>query len=133
LLPIIGLWGMGLFSGWIGIAFTLGLIVCRGLSTVVFYDALNKRVSGDFRATINSLVSLGTRGLFIVTGPILGYLVDTRGVNTTLLMLATIMLPVVLIVLYNLGIHIKEENAQQAEAARLEQEAATAVKETLTA
>ena len=133
LLPIIGLWGMGLFGGWIGIGFTLGLIVCRGLTTVVFYDALNKRVSGDFRATINSLVSLGTRGLFIVTGPILGYLVDTRGVNTTLLMLAAVMLPVVLTVLYNLGLHIRAESAQKDAAALAEQAAANHVKETLTA
>ncbi len=133
LLPIIGLWGMGLFGGWVGIAFTLGLIICRGLTTVVFYDALNKRVSGDFRATINSLVSLGTRGLFIVTGPILGYLVDTRGVNTTLLMLATVMLPVVLTVLYNLGIHIRAESAQKEIAEATAKNTADAVNETLTA
>ncbi len=134
LLPIIGLWGMGLFSGWIGIAFTLGLIICRGLSTVVFYDALNKRVSGDFRATINSLVSLGTRGLFIVTGPLLGYLVDSRGVNTTLIMLAVVMLPIVLTVLYNLSLHVQEESNRTAqEEEKKKQEAETSVNETLTA
>ena len=81
---------------------------------MVFYDALNNRVEGDFRATINSLVSLGTRGLFIVTGPILGYGVDTMGVNNTLLLLAALLLPVVLTVLYFLGNHIRRESALEA-------------------
>lgn len=123
-LPIIALLGMGLFSGWVGIAFTLGLIVCRGLSTVVFYDALNKRVDGDFRATVNSLVSLGTRGLFIVTGPLLGYGVDTLGVHSTLLILAAVLLPVILGVLYRLGRCIQRDAATTIDT--------QAVKETLT-
>jgi MFS family permease len=112
-LPIISLFGMGMFSGWFGIAFALGLIVCRGLSTVVFYDALNSRVNGEFRATINSMVSLGTRGLFIVTGPLLGYGVDALGVNSTLLILATVLLPTVLAVLYFLSRHVRQEEELQ--------------------
>jgi len=112
-LPIIALVGMGLFSGWMGIAFTVGLIICRGLSTVVFYDALNKRVDGDFRATVNSLVSLGTRGLFIVTGPVLGYGVDALGVNSTLLILAVFLAPLLTFVLFFLSRHIRDESEQQ--------------------
>jgi len=104
---------MGLFSGWMGIAFTVGLIICRGLSTVVFYDALNKRVDGDFRATVNSLVSLGTRGLFIVTGPVLGYGVDALGVNSTLLILAVFLAPLLTFVLFFLSRHIRDESEQQ--------------------
>jgi len=111
-LPIIALVGMGLFSGWMGIAFTVGLIICRGLSTVVFYDALNKRVDGDFRATVNSLVSLGTRGLFIVTGPVLGYGVDALGVNSTLLILAVFLAPLLTFVLFFLSRHIRDESEQ---------------------
>ena len=111
--PFIGLIGMGLFGGWLGIAFTLGLIVCRGLSTVVLYDALNKRVEGDFRATVNSLVSLGTRGLFIVTGPILGYGVDRLGVNSTLLILAAVLLPIVVTVLWFLAKSILREPEEE--------------------
>jgi len=125
-LPIIGLFGMGLFSGWLGIAFALGLIVSRGLSTVVFYDALNSRVNGDFRATVNSLVSLGTRGLFIVTGPLLGYSADSVGVHNTLLILAAVLLPVVMAVLYFLSTHIRQEVA-------LEIETQNSLKKTLTA
>jgi hypothetical protein len=86
------------------------VIICRGLTSVVFYDALNKRVEGDFRATINSLVSLGTRGLFIVTGPILGYSMDTLGVTSTLRLLSLLLIPVVLSVLYYLSLHIRRDN-----------------------
>ena len=111
-MPLIGLLGMGLTGGWLGISFSLGMIICRGLTTVVFYDALNRRVDGDFRATVNSLVSLGTRGLFIVTSPLLGYGVDTLGVNNTLLVLALLLMPLVLGVLYFLSFHIRQENAQ---------------------
>ncbi len=111
-LPIIGLFGMGVFGGWLGIAFTLGLIISRGLNTVVFYNALNKRVDGEFRATVNSMVSLGTRALFIITGPLLGYLIDGLGVNLTLLILAAVLLPVVLAVLYFLSLEIRKEELQ---------------------
>lgn len=127
-LPVIGLVGMGLSGGWLGIACSLGMIICRGLTSVVFYDALNSRVEGDFRATVNSLVSLGTRGLFIVTGPILGYGMDSIGVNSTLLILAALLMPVVMTVLYFLSRYIREESQ-----ASQEQAAADAVNETLTA
>ena len=125
-MPVIGLFGMGFFGGWLGIAFTLGLVISRGLNTVVFYTALNKRVESEFRATVNSLVSLGTRGLFIVTGPILGYLIDTQGVHSTLLILATSLTPIVLLVLYFLSIEIRKEEAQTLAGA-----ADTGAKETL--
>lgn len=92
-LPIAGLLGMGLLGGWPGIAMGLLFPISRGLAMVVLTDGLNKRVAADFRATINSLVSLGTRGLFIVTGPMIGYLADTQGVQQTQLILAAIFIP----------------------------------------
>ena len=67
-----------------------------------------------------------TRGLFIVTGPILGYLIDTQGVHSTLLILATSLTPIVLLVLYFLSIEIRKEEAQTLAGA-----ADTGAKETL--
>lgn len=93
ILPITGLLGMGLLGGWVGVAMGLLFPISRGLAMVVLFDGLNKRVAADFRATINSLVSLGTRGLFIITGPVLGYLVDSQGVQQTQLILAAIFIP----------------------------------------
>ena len=75
---------MGLLGGWLGILMGLIFPISRGLSLVVLYNALNKRITATFRATVNSLVSFGTRGLFIITGPILGYWIDTAGVKICL-------------------------------------------------
>lgn len=110
-LPILGFVGMALGHGWLGIVFGLAFMVNRGLHTVVFYDALNKRVAADFRATINSLVSLGVRGVFIVSGPLLGYLVDQFGLRNTMLCLAAIFTPILATVLLFLYRQIGRENS----------------------
>ena len=128
-LPILGLFGMGFFGGWLGIAFTLGLVIARGLNTVVFYNALNQRVDSEFRATVNSLVSLGTRGWVIVTGPLLGYLMDSQGVHSTLLILATCLTPVVLLVLFFLSLEIRKEEARNQ--AEIRDASVNSAKETL--
>ena len=52
---------------------------CRGLGQVLLKNALNFRVEGDMRATANSVTSLGMRVLFIGIGPLMGYLIDTKG------------------------------------------------------
>jgi hypothetical protein len=108
-LPIIGLLGMAFLSGWAGVMFGLVIQVSRGLSLTVFYDALNRRVPGDFRATVNSLVSLGVRGIFIVTGPGLGYLLDQRGMPVTLVILACVFAPLFMLVIAGLGSRIQRE------------------------
>jgi len=77
----------------------------------LFYGALNSRVSGEYRATINSLASLGVRGIFIVTGPLLGYLLDTQGMTNTLLGLFVIFTPLMCLVLVPLIIQIRREPA----------------------
>ncbi|MEZ5503399.1 MAG: MFS transporter, partial [Halioglobus sp.] len=92
-LPLVGLLGMALGSGWIGVLFGAALQVSRGLSMSLFYEALNRRVPGHFRATVNSLVSLAVRAVFIGTGPLLGYALDRLGVTSTLLLLAAIFTP----------------------------------------
>lgn len=108
-LPIVGFIGMGALGGWIGLAFGLLCPVSRGLSMVIFYDALNSRVDAEFRATINSLVSLGTRALFILAGPLLGFLMDTQGVNNSLLILAVVFIPLFTLVLVPLVLHIQRD------------------------
>lgn len=102
-MPIIGFVGMGSVGGWVGIALGLAFPLSRGISLVVFYAALNKRLSAEFRATVNSLVSLGTRGIFIVTGPLLGMIVDRQGVQNSLLVLAALFVPLFALVLFFLS------------------------------
>lgn len=112
LLPLIGLSGMILGSGWLGVAFGLSLQVARGLSMSLFYEGLNRRVPGDFRATINSLVSMGVRVVFIVTGPVLGYLLDRYGMQSTLIVLLAVFAPAITLVLVPLVVRIGREDEQ---------------------
>jgi len=112
LLPLIGLAGMILGSGWLGVAFGLSLQVARGLSMSLFYEGLNRRVPGDFRATINSLVSMGVRVVFIITGPVLGYLLDRYGMQSTLIVLLAVFAPAITLVLVPLVIRIGREEPQ---------------------
>lgn len=111
LLPLVGLIGMVLGSGWIGVAFGFSLQIARGLSMSLFYEGLNKRVPGDFRATINSLVSMGVRTVFIVTGPMLGFALDHYGMDSTLLILIAVFTPIIAVSLVPLVIRIGREES----------------------
>ena len=106
-LPFVAYLVMALVGGPVGVLFGLAFPLCRGLNMVIFYDALNKRLDAEFRATVNSLVSLGMRSIFIVAGPVLGYLVDHFGVNFSLLVLAAWFLPTAIVVLAGLARNIK--------------------------
>lgn len=111
-LPLLGLLGMAVFGGWAGVLCGFAIQISRGISLTMFYEALNRRIDGDFRATVNSLVSLGTRSLFIVTGPILGWALDTQGMQPTLLSLVAIFAPLFLAVAVGLGLRIRREERE---------------------
>ena len=85
LLPVIGFAGMAWMPGLWGIAFCLCFQVTRGLNSVILRDALNSRVTGDLRATANSIAGLGMRLLFIILGPIVGYFIDFDGLKVVFL------------------------------------------------
>jgi MFS family permease len=111
-LPLLGLTGMALGAGWLGVMFGFAIQLSRGLSMSLFYEALNRRVPGEFRATVNSLVSLGVRAIFIVTGPVLGYALDSQGMSATLLALLVIFTPLMGLVLIPLVVRIRREDKQ---------------------
>jgi hypothetical protein len=113
-LPIIGLTGMALLGGWIGVMFGFMIQISRGLSLTLFYEALNRRIPSEFRATVNSLVSLGVRTLFIATGPLLGWALDTQGMTSTLMTLALFFVPVFIAVVLSLGLRIRREQDETA-------------------
>ena len=87
LLPIVGYMGMAGFGGAVGIFLSFSFFVSRGLNQVILSDALNKRVPSKFRATANSITSFMFRGIYIVTGPIVGLLIESFGMHTTLAVL----------------------------------------------
>ena len=113
-LPLLGLLGMALASGWTGLVFVLLIQVARGLSLTLFYDALNPRITGDFRATVNSLVSLAVRAVFIFTGPALGYMLDKWGVTTTLIALLLVFGPLFVVLIIGLTGRIRREREGRA-------------------
>ncbi|MFT7685232.1 MAG: MFS family permease [Candidatus Azotimanducaceae bacterium] len=97
-LPIIGYFGMAGAGGMLGILLSAGFFISRGINQVVLTDALNSRVPSRFRATANSMTSFMFRGIYIVTGPIVGLLIEKLGMQSTLGLLGCSV--IVLIVLY---------------------------------
>ena len=87
LLPVIGYFGMAGLGGAIGIAMSFAFFVSRGLNQVIMSDALNRRTPASFRATANSLVSFMFRGIYIITGPLVGMLISWQGMGVTLAVL----------------------------------------------
>jgi len=81
LLPVAGYFGISFVDHVIGFLVCLLFQACRGFGQVILKDALNKRVSSDFRATANSIVSMGTRIIFVITGPLFGYMIDKQGLS----------------------------------------------------
>src|SRR5262249_25131756 len=64
----------------------LGLLIPigRGVGDVLFLNALNERITSAFRATVMSMVQLGTRASFALLGPLVGYAIDGWGLPSVL-------------------------------------------------
>ena len=82
--------GMSVFGGIAGILLSFSFFISRGLNQVIMADALNSRTPASFRATANSLVSFMFRGIYIVTGPLVGLLIDAQGISITLAVLGVV-------------------------------------------
>ena len=94
-----------------GIVFSLLLPLSRGLGFVVLIDALNSRIEGSYRATINSLISLVSRAIFIATGSLIGFGVDSLGVRGAIVALLMLVSPVLIFVTLKLLKHIERERS----------------------
>lgn len=84
LLPVAGYLGMAGLGGLAGLLVSISFFISRGWNQVILTDALNRRVPASFRATANSMTSFMFRTVFIVTGPVVGYLYDQQGMTVTL-------------------------------------------------
>lgn len=82
LLPVVGYFGMAQTGAVLGVLFGLTFQVGRGLTQVVLRDALNVRVPTDYRATANSISTLGVRLCFALLGPLMGLTIDRQGYTT---------------------------------------------------
>jgi MFS family permease len=98
-LPIAGYFGMASTGGIVGILFSFTFFVSRGLNQVILTDALNSRVPSEFRATANSMTSFVFRGIYIVTGPIIGLVIDWQDMYFALNILGVVCIFLFLIIL----------------------------------
>lgn len=87
ILPIIGYLGISYTNSYFGVLFCFCFQITRGISQIVLKDALNKRVSADFRATANSVSQMGVRVIFLIFGPLLGYVIDVKGISIACLIM----------------------------------------------
>ena len=88
LAPALGYLGLAAFGVVGGLAVATVFFACRGFGIVILRQALNKRVASEFRATANSFTSLGFRGAFALTAPLVGWALDGWGMRPAFLLLA---------------------------------------------
>ena len=90
LLPVAGYFGISFVDHTLGFLVCLLFQICRGVGQVILKDALNKRVTGDFRATANSISQMGARIFFTILGPFLGAYIDQKGLSSGALSMGVI-------------------------------------------
>lgn len=73
---------------YLGIFMTILISGVFGYATPIINDAVNRRVGSGRRATILSSMGLSRRLVFVWLGPLTGYLIDTKGVQVALMVLA---------------------------------------------
>jgi MFS family permease len=112
LLPIIGYFGMASIGGVLGILLSFSFFVSRGLNQVILTDALNSRVPSEFRATANSMTSFAFRAIYIVTGPLVGFLIDWQDMYFALNAMGIVCIVLFILVLMPLLVEIGQLEAR---------------------
>lgn len=107
LLPVVGYFGMASTGGIVGILLSFTFFVSRGLNQVILTDALNRRVPSSFRSTANSMTSFLFRGIYIVTGPIVGFLISWLGMQATLAVLGGVAFITFLVVMLPMLVEVR--------------------------
>jgi MFS family permease len=84
LLPVFGYFGMAAFVGWTGVLIGICFQIQRGINQVILKAEFNARMPSEMRATANSITSMAFRGGFFILGPLVGYGIDTIGLQAVL-------------------------------------------------
>ena len=116
-LPVAGYLGMATAGGVLGILFSFTFFVSRGINSVILADALNRCIPSSYRATANSMTSFMFRGIYIVTGPIVGLLIEWQGMQTTFLVLALVAATLFVSLMLPMVADVREAEAANARAA----------------
>jgi MFS family permease len=111
--PVVGYLGLAYFGMVGGILVSLTFFVSRGLGLVVLRDAFNRRLPGKFRATANSLASLGFRAAYVATAPAVGAVLDGWGMQATMVLLAAGTVAVFVLLLVPLIAAVRESQSPE--------------------
>lgn len=87
---VVGYFAMAYSHGWLGVAAGALFYINRGLASVMFTDAFNWKIPSSFRATANSMRSLVFRLSYVGIGPATGWLIDAKGLSTTLAVMGAV-------------------------------------------
>ena len=88
LLPVAGYVGLAIAPAAWGMVLGVVFFVARGAGFVLLQEAFNRRLEGRYRATANSLVSFLFRGVFAITVPVTGVLLDIWRLEDVFMLLA---------------------------------------------
>jgi MFS family permease len=80
-LPALGFLGMCYPGAVVAVAAGFALQFCRGFQGVTLHRIFNDQLPAGIRATANSVISLLIRGIFAVLAPVVGYMVDQKGIK----------------------------------------------------
>ncbi len=83
----------------VGVGLMAIFYIARGVFQPVFKEGFNHRLEEEFRATANSITSLGFRLSFAVVGPLLGLYVDSQGVTGLFTILGVVFLALAILFL----------------------------------
>lgn len=107
-LPVLGALGMAWFDSLVSLVFAIAFFVARGLGLVSFRKALNSRIESTYRATANSLANFAFRACFVVTGPLLGYVLDFWGMEVALYGVAVFTFLVLVLIITPLALMVSK-------------------------
>ena len=87
------------------------LFAARGFFSVLFMDAMNRRIESEYRATINSLLGFGFRLGFVVSAGLLGWVFAEFGLWITVFFLTTMTLTLCLTLMLPLAYELSAQSA----------------------
>jgi MFS family permease len=91
LLIAAGYLGLGLYGGVFGFLFYYLLTAMRGLQGPLLRTYLQQGSSRSNRASVLSLKSLAFRLLFVITGPLVGWIADRAGLQNAFLIICVVL------------------------------------------
>ena len=83
-LPVIGFFLLSSFDFIYGIGFLFLFYLARGFGSVVLSDYVNVLIPSSIRATVLSVQALMFRLVFVIIGPIIGWLSDAYSLQFAL-------------------------------------------------